>query len=185
MATIAQAAAHIYCSRAQFDQYLAEGTITRRPSGKYDLDHVRREAFAHLRSVAAGRGGANGNKLTEERVLLTRIKRQREERQAGIEAGQWARLSAVQRFLEGALLGFRSRALGLPGEVADQLAMRSREECFRILDDAIRSKLEELSEDGFAARAAEAGVESENGELNNGSNDNDGNNEDDASDAAE
>jgi hypothetical protein len=81
MATIAQAAAHICCSRAQFDQYLAEGAVTRQPSGQYDLDEVRRETFTHLRSVAAGRGGAAGDKLTAERVALTAAKRRIAERQ--------------------------------------------------------------------------------------------------------
>jgi phage terminase Nu1 subunit (DNA packaging protein) len=81
MATIAHAAVHICCSRAQFDQYLAEGVVTRQPSGQYDLDEVRREVFAHLRSVAAGRSGAAGDKLTAERVALTAAKRRIAERQ--------------------------------------------------------------------------------------------------------
>jgi hypothetical protein len=178
MATIAQAAAHICCSRAQFDQYLAEGVITRRPSGQYDLDAVRRETFAHLRSVAAGRGGAAGSKLTEERVLLTRIKRQREELQAGIEAGKWARLATVQRCLEGMLIAFRDRALGLPGEAAYALAMRSQEECFQILDDFVRAKLEELADPaGTAAHAAAAGIEGSNGEAHRSDEDDDKNEE--------
>src|SRR3954469_17630566 len=88
MATIAQAAAHICCSRSQFDQYLAEGVINRQPSGKYDLDQVRGEVLAHLRSVAAGRGGAAGSKLTEERTRLVAAKRRREERRGAFEAGQ-------------------------------------------------------------------------------------------------
>jgi hypothetical protein len=48
MATIAQAAVHVFCSRSQFDAYLAERVITRQPAGAYDLDQVRREVFAHL-----------------------------------------------------------------------------------------------------------------------------------------
>jgi len=101
MATIAQAAAHIFCSRSQFDQYIAEGAITRQSSGKYDLDEVRRETFAHLRSVAAGRGGAAGDRLTAERVALTAAKRRREERQDAIEAGQVAQVEPIVHFLQG------------------------------------------------------------------------------------
>ena len=97
---------------------------------------------------------------------LTRIKRQREELQAGIEAGKWARLATVQRCLEAMLGAFRERALGLPGEAAYALAMRSQEECFQILDDFVRAKLEELADPaGTAARAAAAGIESNNGEA--------------------
>jgi hypothetical protein len=182
MATIAQAAAHICCSRAQFDQYLAEGTITRQPSGQYDLDQVRREVLAYLRSVAAGRGGAAGSKLTEERTRLLAAKRRREERADALEAGQLARLDSVRRFLEHALLNFRNQALGLPGEVAFLLAGRTQQECFEVLDEAVRAKLEELADDGFAARAAAAGVESKSDELNRS--DDDGEKEDRAPDGA-
>jgi hypothetical protein len=183
MATIAQAAAHIFCSRAQFDQYLAEGTITRRPSGQYDLDEVRREAFAHLRSVAGGRGGAAGDKLTAERTALTAAKRRREERQDELEAGQLARLAVVRRYLEQMLLGIRNRLLNLPGETAYMLAMRPQAECFELLDDAVRAALEEIAEPaGAAARAAAAGIECNNGEAHR-KDDNDSEAEDYAPDA--
>jgi phage terminase Nu1 subunit (DNA packaging protein) len=166
MATIAQAAAHIFCSRSQFDQYLAEGAITRQPSGKYDLDEVRREVLAHLRSVAAGRGGAGGNKLTEERTRLVAAKRRREERQDAIEAGQVAQLALIRRFLEQMLLGMRNRLLNLPGETAFMLAMRPQAECYEIVDDAVRAALEEIADPaGAAARAAAAGVESKVDEV--------------------
>jgi ribosomal protein L12E/L44/L45/RPP1/RPP2 len=185
MATIAQAAAHICCSRAQFDQYLAEGVVTRQLSSKYDLDEVRREAFAHLRSVAAGRGGAAGDKLTAERAALTAAKRRREERQDELEAGQLARLAVVQRYLEQMLLGMRDRLLNLPGETAYMLAMRPQTECFELLDNAVRAALEEIADPaGAAARAAAAGVESKNGEVH-GKDDNDSEEEDCAPDAVE
>src|SRR5207237_604273 len=116
--------------------YLAEGAVTRRPGGQYDLDEVRREAFAHLRSVAAGRGGAAGDKLTAERAALTAAKRRREERADALEAGQLARLALVKRSLEQMFLSIRDRLLGLPGTTAYMLAMRPQAECFEILDDA-------------------------------------------------
>jgi hypothetical protein len=174
MTTIAQAAAHIFCSRAQFDQYLAEGAITRRPSGQYDLDEVRREALAHLRSVAAGRGGAAGDKLTAERAALTAAKRRREERQDELEAGQLARLAVVRRYLEQMLLGMRNRLLNLPGETAYMLAMRPQAECFEVLDDAVRAALEEIADPaGTASRAAEAGIETNDGQVHRRENDGD------------
>ena len=166
MATIAQAAAHIFCSRSQFDQYIAEGAITRQSSGKYDLDEVRREVFAHLRSVAAGRGGAAGDKLTAERAALTAAKRRREERQDQLEAGQLARLSVVQRYVEQMLLGVRNRLLNLAAETGYMLAMRPQAECFEVLNDAVRAALEEIADPaGAAARAAAAGVESKSREA--------------------
>jgi hypothetical protein len=185
MATIAQAAAHICCSRSQFDQYLAEGAITRQPSGKYDLDEVRREVLAHLRSVAAGRGGAAGSKLTEERTRLVAAKRRREERQDAIEAGQVAQLDPIQRCLEQCLLGMRNRLLNLPGETAYMLAMRPQAECFEIVNDAVRAALEEIADPAWtAARVAAAGIESKNGEVHR-RDDDDSEEEDCAPDAVE
>jgi hypothetical protein len=162
----AEVAADLFgVSRVTFSKWASDGVIERQsPADGYDLRVICRAVLGHYRRIAAGRGGESADKLTEERVLLTRIKRQREERQAGIEAGQWARVATVQRFLEGALLAFRNRVLNLPGEAAYALAMRSQDECFEILDSIVRDKLEELADPaGTAARAAAAGVES-NGE---------------------
>src|SRR4051795_4561003 len=151
MATIAQAAAHIYCSRSQFDQYLAEGAITRQSSGKYDLDEVRREVLAHLRSVAAGRGGSAGSRLTEERTRLVAAKRRREERQDAIEAGEVVQLHLICRCLEQTLLGMRNRLLNLPGETAYLLALRPQAECYELMNDAVRAALEELADPAWTA----------------------------------
>lgn len=159
MATIAQAAAHICCSRSQFDSYLAEGVITRQPSGKYDLDKVRGEVLAHLRSVAAGRGGAAGSRLTEERTRLVAAKRRREERQDAIEAGEVVQLDLICRCLEQTLLGIRNRLLNLAGETAYLLALRPQAECYEIVDEAVRAALEEIADPAWtAAQVASAGV---------------------------
>jgi hypothetical protein len=158
MATIAQAAAHICCSRSQFDQYLAEAVITRQSSGRYDLDEVRREVLAHLRSIAAGRGGAAGSKLTEERTRLVAAKRRREERQDALEAGRLVPLAPIQRIIENGLRVTRDRLLNLPGELAYLLAGRPQEEVFGALDGAVREALEEIASPEFAARVAAAGL---------------------------
>lgn len=172
MATIAQAAAHICCSRSQFDSYLAEGVITRQPSGKYDLDQVRREVLTHLRSVAAGRGGAAGTNLTEERTRLVAAKRRREERRDAFEAGQLVELESVCRCLEQTLLGLRSRLLNLPGETAYLLATRRQEECFQVVDDAVRAALEEIADPAWtAARMTAAGIVSKIDETHIGDHD--------------
>ncbi|MCW1988685.1 phage terminase Nu1 subunit (DNA packaging protein) [Bradyrhizobium diazoefficiens] len=172
MATIAEAAAHICCSRSQFDQYLAEGVVTRQPSGKYDLEEVRREVLAHLRSVAAGRGGAGGNKLTDERTRLLAAKRRREERRDAFEAGQLVELESVCRSLEQTLVGMRNRLLNLPGETAYLLALRRQEECFQVVDDAVRAALEEIADPAWtAARMTAAGLVSQIDETHKGDHD--------------
>jgi hypothetical protein len=119
------------------------------------------------RSIAADRGGAAGNQLTEERTRLVAAKRRREERQDAIEAGEVAQLELVRRHLvEQMLLGVRNRLLNLPGETAYMLAMRPQAECFEIVDDAVRVALEEIADPArAAAQAADAGVVSKNAEL--------------------
>jgi hypothetical protein len=168
MATIAQAAAHICCSRSQFDQYLAEGVIKRQSSGKYDLDEVRSEVLAHLRSVAAGRGGAAGSKLTEERTRLVAAKRRREERQDALEAGRLVPIAPIQRFIENGLRVTRDRLLSMPGELAYLLAGCRQEQVFATLDGAVRATLEEIASPEFAARAAAAGLAAANIEPHRG-----------------
>jgi hypothetical protein len=178
MATIAQAAAHICCSRSQFDQYLAGGVVTRQPSGKYDLDEVRREVLAHLRSVAAGRGGSAGSRLTEERTRLVAAKRRREERQDAIEAGEVVQLHLICRCLEQTLLGMRNRLLNLPGETAYLLALRPQAECYELMNDAVRAALEELADPAWtAAQVASAGLVSKGAKI-------DGKEEEDVADVA-
>lgn len=178
-ASASAAAAHIFVSNVTFARLLNEGVIKRQPRDVgYDLDVVRAARLSHLERVAAGRGGEGADALTEERVKLTRIKRQREELRAGIEAGQWGRLATVGRYLEQKLIELRDRLLGLPGEAAYALAMRPQEECFQILDDFVRAKLEEIADPaGTAARAANSGVESEIDEPYRGE-DNDSEDED-------
>jgi hypothetical protein len=98
---------------------------------------------------------------------LTAAKRRREERQDQIEAGQLARLSLVRRHLEQTLMVVRDRLLNLPGEIAYMLALRSQPECFKIVDGAVRAALEEIADPaGAAARAADAGTETDNAQAN-------------------
>jgi hypothetical protein len=162
-------------SRTTFAKWCNEGILERQsPSNGYDLRVVCRGLLAHYQRLAAGRGGEGSDALTRERVLLTRAKRRREELQAGIEAGQWGRLATVRRYLEQKLLELRDRLLGLPGEAAFALAMRPQQECFEILDNLVRAKLEEISDPvGTASRAAAAGVESNNGEAHRSDEDDD------------
>ncbi|UVO34513.1 hypothetical protein KUL72_23935 [Bradyrhizobium arachidis] len=143
---------------------MAEGVVTRQSSGKYDLDQVRSEVLAHLRSVAAGRGGATGSKLTEERTRLVAAKRRREERQDAIEAGEVVQLDLICRCLIQTLSGMRDRLLNLAGETSHLIAMRPQAECYGIVDDAVRAALEEIADPAWtASRMTAAGIVSEIG----------------------
>jgi hypothetical protein len=165
LASLDQAAAHCFISSVRFRELLARGVITQMPRGKYDLDQVRAQFIKHLSRMAAGRDDGGG-RLVEERTLLTRIKRQREELQAAIEAAKYAQLSVVQRVLEEGLLAMRDRLLALPAEAARAVVGFPEAQCVSILEIMVRDKLEELADPaGYAARAAAAGVVNGNGRF--------------------
>jgi hypothetical protein len=58
MASLSAAAAHVFLSTTRFKELVDIGAITRQAPGKYDLDVVRRETFAHLRAERGGHGTA-------------------------------------------------------------------------------------------------------------------------------
>lgn len=154
-------AVHLGCTRETVNDYVARKIIKRAANGKYDQDQCRLKVIAHLRSKA---GGSGTEALTEERVKLTRAKRKREEMLAEMEAGERVRLASVTRVLEHMLVALRNRLLNLSGEAAFAVAMRPQQECFEILDQLVRDKLEELADpENAAASAAAAGIETKNG----------------------
>lgn len=174
-------AVHLGCTRETINDYVARKIIKRAANGKYDQDQCRLNVFAHLRSKA---GGSGTEALTAERVKLTRAKRKREEMLGEMEAGERVRLATVARVLEHMLIALRNRLLNLSAEAAFAVAMRPQQECFELLDQMVRDKLEELADPtNAAASITAAGIESKSGSGNtNWSDDNDV--EGDASDAA-
>jgi phage terminase Nu1 subunit (DNA packaging protein) len=154
--TISRAAAQVFCSRSQFDQYLAQGVVTRKPAGQYNLDEVRREVFAYLRKVAAGCGtGANADRLTDERMLWTRAKRRREEMAEAVAKGKFVSAKAVTHVVGSYVSQCRERLLSLPGKWAALLAFRDAAEIDDALTSEIYEVLDDLSEQKIFADIAE------------------------------
>jgi hypothetical protein len=156
VATISRAAAHVFCSRSQFDQYLASGIVSRKPSGQYDLDEVRREVLVHLRKIASGRGtGQSADRLTDERMLWTAAKRRREEMSERVALGNYVCARAVVLVLGGFVAQVRERLLSLPGSLSMWLAHRDAEEIDAALTDAIFECLDDLAAARISADIAE------------------------------
>lgn len=55
MATIGEAAAHLFMDERTFRKIVDEGVVGRAQRSAYDLDTVREEYVRHIREVAAGR----------------------------------------------------------------------------------------------------------------------------------
>jgi hypothetical protein len=69
LASLSAAAAHVFLSTTRFKELVDIGAITLQAPGKYDLDVVRKETFAHLRAERGGHGTAA---LSSERAALAR-----------------------------------------------------------------------------------------------------------------
>jgi hypothetical protein len=68
MATIAEAAAHIFLAAARFHDLVAQGVISKSGRGAYDLNRVREEYIRNIRKSASGHGkDAAGVKTVGER----------------------------------------------------------------------------------------------------------------------
>jgi hypothetical protein len=122
-ASTAEAARHVGLSDVSFGKLLNSGVIERqdRATG-YDLTKVRLKCFAHLRSVAAGRGGVNsGEMLSHERAMLAKEQREGITLKNAISRGEFVEVSAFKKQLVSDLTVTRERALSLPGKCADAL----------------------------------------------------------------
>src|SRR5437016_4121220 len=97
MATAVQAAQHIHLSPSRFRDYVAQGVIKRRPSGRYDLDEVREAYCLHAQKVMAGRLDEGGKSLATQRARLATAQADAQIMRTGIMAGEFVRLSVLER----------------------------------------------------------------------------------------
>src|SRR2546421_9273408 len=160
-ASTAEAARHIDLSDVSFAKLLNDGIIERqdRATG-YDLTKVRLKCFAHLRSVAAGRGGEDGGAvLSTQRAKLAAAQTQAAEFKNMQAMGQFVELSLMQRMLQQTFLVMREIALGTAGKISDGLQPHTpmdRAEIYRVIHGEICVMLESLADpEGLAAQAAD------------------------------
>ncbi len=141
MASLSAAAAHVFLSTTRFKELVDIGAITRQAPGKYDLDVVRRETFAHLR---AERGGHDTAALSTERAALAREQTVTAQIKNAAARGDLVSLALIQKMVIAMFAVLRERLLTIPGKLSDSLAMRLREEIEPILRDEINEALDEL-----------------------------------------
>jgi len=122
MATVGQAAAHIFLGERAFYELLDRGAIERQPAGEYDLDIVREEAFTHLRNVAAGRekkpGALDGEfeKARKDKELADRTALQN-----AVTRGELVAIEEVGKQVEREYAVVRERLLGIAGKLGADL----------------------------------------------------------------
>lgn len=142
----AEAASYLGISAVSFSKLVHLGVFEHQGRDGYDLKTVTRAACEHWRRQAAGRGEPG-----EERVLSSARARQAAatadmvELRTRIAAGSYVSLDLVGRQLDTLFTEFRETCLSLPGELADALTMRQRDEVNERLTAAIYDLLERLA----------------------------------------
>ena len=154
MASLSAAAAHVFLSTTRFKELVDIGAITRQAPGKYDLDVVRRETFAHLRAERGGHGTAA---LSTERASLAREQTAAVSLKNAISRGDFVSLSLIKKALMSMFAVFRERVLSIPGKVADACEMRTRDEIEQIMRDELCEALDELHDPTADARGGDLG----------------------------
>jgi phage terminase Nu1 subunit (DNA packaging protein) len=128
------------------------------------LDDYRTQYIEHLREVAAGRAAkTEGVDLVASRAGLADRQKERIEFDLAVRRGRYCEVEFVGQQVEALFAVVREVALGLPGVYADQLAMKSRVECFEILQLAINGMLTSLcdgADQELVRRAAAEAMES-------------------------
>lgn len=120
--------------------------VIRVSRGRYDMPESVRRYCAHLREVAAGRGGEKGVlDLTEQRARLASEQADLAALKAAQIRGELVPAGEVEARWRGVLTALRSRLLAVPSRVRSRVPHLSQTEV-DALDGEIRDALVELSE---------------------------------------
>ncbi|SFJ68160.1 hypothetical protein [Methylobacterium brachiatum] len=162
MATVGQAAAHVFLAERNFYELLDRGVVERQPAGEYDLEIVREEVIRQLRAAASGRekkpGALDGEfeKARKDKELADRTALQN-----AVTRGELVAIEEIGKQVEREYAVVRERLLGISGKLGADL---TPEQVARI-EAEIRDALEELHDPGdIAERIHQPGGEAEEGE---------------------
>ena len=128
-----------------------EGVIVEARPGLYELQPTVARYITYI-------GGAGKETLTNERMMLTRAKREAAEMEKDLRRGEVHRTADIERGIQSMFLNIRSRFLALPAKLSPTLSTMGGDQTgiFDELKGAIEEILEEMS-DYRVAFAAEDG----------------------------
>jgi len=147
MATVAEAAGHIFLSERRLYELLDKGAIERADKGGYELERVRRQYIEHLRLEAAGRGsGEDGLSLERERARLASEQADAQEMKNAVTRGELLPRDDVHKAVTGAFARVRAKLLALPSKIAPRVVgQRSTAAVKEKISDAVNEALRELA----------------------------------------
>lgn len=146
MATIAEAADHLFIDERTFKRHLDEGNITRRGRGLYHLDDCRREYLTYLKNAASGRAQETNTKRadagTQKDVMIAR----RYEIEIAEKLKELLPRAEVLAGMSAAFARVRAKLLAIPSKLAPVLlTLTTASQMQEKLNDAIHEVLEELA----------------------------------------
>ena len=135
-----------------------EGVIVEARPGLYELQPTVARYITYI-------GGAGTETLTNERMMLTRAKREAAEMENDLRRGEVHRTADIERGIQSMFLNIRSRFLALPAKLSPTLSTMGGDQTgiFDELKGAIEEILEEMSDYrvAFAAKDGEDDGEAE------------------------
>ena len=122
-------------------QLMDEGVIVEARPGLYELQPTVARYITYI-------GGAGKETLTNERMKLTRAKREAAELENELRKGEVHRTEDIERGIKSMFLNIRSRFLALPAKLSPTLATMGGNQTgiFDELKQAIDEILEEMSD---------------------------------------
>jgi len=128
-----------------------KGIVVRVKRGQYDLWQSVANYLAHLRGIAAGRGGERGVlDLTAERARLAKEQADAQELKNAISRGEVLQTADVEREWSDILARVRSGMLAVTSRIRFRISTIDATQA-AIIDAEIRQALEALSDDATDA----------------------------------
>ncbi len=146
MATQAECARMIGLSERRFRELLDEGVLQRRSAGKYKFEEIVPAYCAHLREIAAGRGGqdAQAQKAVDD-ARRAKVMADRAELEYAELKGELVPAEQVADTLHAAVQIFRTRMLALPSSLSPRVGARDPALAEKMIREHVNEVLENLA----------------------------------------
>ena len=146
MATIAEAAEHLFIDERTLKKHLDEGNVTRQPRGAYELDTVRREYLTYLKNAASGRSQETNTKRVDAGTRKDEAIAERYELEVAQKRGELIPRAEVVAGLSAAFARVRAKLLALPSRMAPVvITLASAPEIQEKLTDVVNEALDQLA----------------------------------------
>lgn len=153
MATIAEAARHLFLSERRLKELIDQGVIGRADRGSYSLDGVRENYLKHMREVAAGRAQTGELDPAQERARKDKELADKTAIQNDLLRARVVLVDDVLTVLAQQIANLRTRILALPTKLSATAPETIRPALFQSATDEVRQMLTELSEGAVVDRA--------------------------------